>query len=141
MRARLLESRIVSPEVRHFVFEVPDQEYLTFQPGQFLSFTKEFAGKNITRVSMSTNQGRKNKETGEWTNETTWHNLCAWGTIAEPMASLTKGTHVQVRGSIRHYQLPEQNGKPARTATEIVVNAFAKLDRQRRGEALQETAA
>ena len=98
-------------------------------------------GRKFTRVSMSTNEGRKNKETGEWTNETTWHNLCAWGTIAEPMASLTKGTHVQVRGSIRHYQLPEQNGKPARTATEIVVNAFAKLDRQRRGEALQETAA
>ena len=97
-------------------------------------------GKKFTRVSMSTNEGWKNKETGEWTNETTWHNLCAWGTIAEPMASLTKGTFVQVRGSIRHYQLPEQNGKPARTATEIVVNAFTKLDRNRR-EALQETAA
>jgi NAD(P)H-flavin reductase len=50
MRARLIESRIISPEVRHFVFEVPGQEYLTFQPGQFLSFTADFDGKNITRA-------------------------------------------------------------------------------------------
>ena len=50
MRARLLESRTISPEVRHFVFDVPDQEYITFQPGQFLSFTKEFEGKHITRA-------------------------------------------------------------------------------------------
>ncbi len=50
MKARLLEWRALSPEVRHFLFDVPEQEYLTFQPGQFLSFTAEFEGRNITRA-------------------------------------------------------------------------------------------
>lgn len=50
MKARLLDWRVISPEVRHFVFDVPEQEYLTFQPGQFLSFTADFEGKKITRA-------------------------------------------------------------------------------------------
>jgi NAD(P)H-flavin reductase len=50
MKARLLESRIISPEVRHFVFDIPSHEYLTFHPGQFLSFNAELDGKNITRA-------------------------------------------------------------------------------------------
>ncbi len=50
MIARLLESYVISPEVRHFRFEVPEQEYLTFLPGQFLSFTAQFEEKKITRA-------------------------------------------------------------------------------------------
>lgn len=61
MRARLIESQVVSAEVRHFVFDVPDEEYLTFQPGQFLSFTKEFEGKNITRAYSIASPPHRNR--------------------------------------------------------------------------------
>lgn len=50
MTAKLLESRELAPEVRHFVFEVPEVEQLVFQPGQFVSLSYSIQGKNITRA-------------------------------------------------------------------------------------------
>lgn len=50
LQARLLESRLVAPEVRHFVFDVPEVEQLPYSPGQFVSFTREFNGKKVTRA-------------------------------------------------------------------------------------------
>lgn len=50
MKARLIESREISPEVRHFSFEVPERESLPYAPGQFLSFSAELGGKTITRA-------------------------------------------------------------------------------------------
>ena len=38
MAARLLESREIAPEVRHFVFEAKDVESFAYAPGQFVSF-------------------------------------------------------------------------------------------------------
>jgi len=49
MIARLIESREIAPNVRHFVFEAGEVERLTFVPGQFVSFTETLAGKKITR--------------------------------------------------------------------------------------------
>jgi ferredoxin-NADP reductase len=50
MKAKLLESHEIAPEVRHFVFEVPEVEQLMFKPGQFVSFTESLGGKKITRA-------------------------------------------------------------------------------------------
>lgn len=50
MNARLVESRELAPEVRHFVFEVPEVEELSYQPGQFVSLSHLVHGKNITRA-------------------------------------------------------------------------------------------
>jgi len=49
MTATLLEARDIAPEVRHFVFEIPEVEQLHFKPGQFVSFTETLHGKEITR--------------------------------------------------------------------------------------------
>jgi ferredoxin-NADP reductase len=49
MKAILMETRELAPEVRHFVFGVPDVERLHFKAGQFVSFTETLAGKKITR--------------------------------------------------------------------------------------------
>ncbi|HTR37894.1 MAG TPA: FAD-binding oxidoreductase [Bryobacteraceae bacterium] len=50
MRARLLESHEIAPEVRHFVFEVPEIQQLHFKPGQFVSLSEALGGKKITRA-------------------------------------------------------------------------------------------
>ena len=50
MRARLIESVEIAPDVRHFVFEASDVDKLPFAPGQFVSFTDAVGGKNITRA-------------------------------------------------------------------------------------------
>src|SRR5260370_881866 len=48
-KARLLEQVEITPGVRNFVFEVPEVEQLYFIPGQFVSFTENIKGKQITR--------------------------------------------------------------------------------------------
>src|ERR1700733_9897470 len=50
MKAMLLESREIAPEVRHFVFEAPGVRQLHFKPGQFVSFNEMLGGKKITRA-------------------------------------------------------------------------------------------
>jgi len=50
MKATLVESREIAPEVRHFVFEAPAVKQLHFKPGQFVSFNETLGGKKITRA-------------------------------------------------------------------------------------------
>jgi CDP-4-dehydro-6-deoxyglucose reductase, E3 len=50
VKARLLESREIAPEVRHFVFDVPSTERLDYTPGQFLSLVADVDGQEITRA-------------------------------------------------------------------------------------------
>jgi ferredoxin-NADP reductase len=50
MRAILIESIDIAPEVRHFVFETDGTEALTFTAGQFVSFHDDVEGKEITRA-------------------------------------------------------------------------------------------
>ena len=48
--ARLLEARSLSPEIKHFFFDVPEVERLEFTAGQFVSFTELIRGKQVTRA-------------------------------------------------------------------------------------------
>jgi ferredoxin-NADP reductase len=50
MRARLVEFRDIGPEVRHFLFDVPELDKLEFTPGQFVSFTGQVLGRPVTRA-------------------------------------------------------------------------------------------
>lgn len=50
IQARLVESREIAPEVRHFVFETPGLNVLPFTAGQFVSFSSEVQGRRITRA-------------------------------------------------------------------------------------------
>ncbi len=50
MTARLLESREIASDVRHFVFEVEDTDSFSYVAGQFVSFTAEVGGSPITRA-------------------------------------------------------------------------------------------
>jgi ferredoxin-NADP reductase len=49
MKAKLISSFELAPQVHHFVFSVPDVEQLHFKPGQFVSFNELLNGKKITR--------------------------------------------------------------------------------------------
>jgi ferredoxin-NADP reductase len=50
MKATLVESHDIAPEVRHFVFQAPEVDQLHFRPGQFVSFNETVGGKKITRA-------------------------------------------------------------------------------------------
>jgi single-strand DNA-binding protein len=80
-------------------------------------------GKKVAKVSLATNEYFKNKA-GERDQHTEWHNLTAWGSLAEKMEKyLTKGAQVIVEGKLVHRSYEDKNGN-TRYSSEIVVSGF-----------------
>jgi len=50
MRARLIESHEIAPEVRHFLFEAEGVARLDYRAGQFVSLSADCGGKAVTRA-------------------------------------------------------------------------------------------
>ncbi|HUS05879.1 MAG TPA: FAD-binding oxidoreductase [Bryobacteraceae bacterium] len=61
LNARLLESREIAPGVKHFVFDVPEVEQLPYLAGQFVSFSRDFDGKKITRAYSTASPAQGNR--------------------------------------------------------------------------------
>jgi ferredoxin-NADP reductase len=61
MKATLLEFHDIAPEVRHFVFEVPEVAQLQFKPGQFVSLSETIGDKKITRAYSIASLPRGNR--------------------------------------------------------------------------------
>jgi single-strand DNA-binding protein len=83
-------------------------------------------GKKLVRFSVATNEQYKNAK-GERVTETQWHNLIAWGKVADIAEKyLTKGTEVAIEGKLinRNYMDKEGNKK---YITEIQVNELLML--------------
>ncbi len=83
-------------------------------------------GKKLVRFSMATNEVYRNTN-GEKIIETQWHNLVAWGKLAEIVEIyLDKGREVAVEGKLitRTYMDKDGNKK---YATEILVNEVLML--------------
>ena len=56
---------------------------------------------NFTILSLATKESWKNRDTSEWESRTEWHNIIAFGKLGEFAATLTKGAHIEVEGSLR----------------------------------------
>ena len=84
------------------------------------------AGKKYARFSVATNETYRNTK-GEKVTETTWHNLVAWGKVAEIAGKfLNKGTEVAIEGKLisRSYTDKSANKK---YITEVQVNELLLL--------------
>ena len=83
-------------------------------------------GKKLVRFSVATNEQYKNAK-GERVTETQWHNLIAWGKVADIAEKfLAKGTEVAIEGKLvnRNYMDKEGNKK---YITEIQVTELLML--------------
>ena len=83
-------------------------------------------GKKLVRFSVATNEQYKNAK-GERVTETQWHNLIAWGKVADIVEKyLVKGTEVAIEGKLinRNYMDKEGNKK---YITEIQVTELLML--------------
>jgi single-strand DNA-binding protein len=95
----------------------------------------------FTVLSVATNRSWKDRESGGYKSETTWHRCIAFGHTAEYAAKLTKGAHVQIDGEIctREYTPGSgKNGGIKKSITEIRIRGVAKLNRSRNGEVVEE---
>ena len=84
------------------------------------------SGKKVANFRMATTEIYRNAK-GEKVTETQWHNLVAWGKVAEIVEKfLTKGKEVAIEGKLvnRSYNDKEGNKK---YVTEIQVNELLLL--------------
>ena len=89
---------------------------------------------SFTTLSVATKRSWKNRETGDYESQTTWHRCVVFGPHAAFAATLLKGAHVQIEGELRTREYTEKPaGKKSaavkKTATEIRVYRVIKLDR------------
>ena len=84
------------------------------------------SGKRLVRFSIATNEIYRNAK-GEKVKQTTWHNLIAWGKIADCVEKyLTKGSEVTIEGKIINRSYVDTNGV-RRYISEIEVNELLLL--------------
>ena len=84
---------------------------------------KTSKGSKIGKVSIATSEYYKDN-TGNRINQTQWHNLIAWGALAEYMEThFKKGDCIGVRGKIRYNSFTAKDGQK-QVRTEILVQEF-----------------
>ena len=79
-------------------------------------------GTSVTNFSIATARRTKDPQSGEWRDETDWHDIVLWR--GENVAQyLTKGTQVYVEGRLQTRSWEDQNGQK-KYRTEVVVNGM-----------------
>ena len=83
-------------------------------------------GKKLARFSVATNETYRNAK-GEKVTETQWHNLVAWGRVAEIAEKyLDKGSEVAIDGKLMNRSYNDKDGHK-KYITEIQVNEVLML--------------
>ena len=84
------------------------------------------SGKKLARFSVATNESYRNAS-GEKVTETTWHNLVAWGKVADIAEKyLTKGSEVAIEGKLINRSYTDKDGNK-KYITEVQVNELLML--------------
>ena len=78
------------------------------------------SGVSVTRFSVATGRRWKDQQSGEWKEETEWHNVSLWR--AENLAPyLTKGKQVYVEGRLQTRSYDDKDGNK-KYMTEVVAD-------------------
>lgn len=80
----------------------------------------------VTRFPVATKEYFKDK-TGEWKENTQWHNVVVWGKLAERLVKIAgKGVEIALEGKLINKQYESKTGEKKYT-TEIEMNDFMLL--------------
>ncbi len=84
------------------------------------------SGKKLVKFSIATNESYRNSK-GEKVTETQWHNLIAWGKVADIAEKyLNKGTEVAIEGKLMNNNYTDKDGNK-KYSTEIQVHELLLL--------------
>src|SRR5260370_5255431 len=87
-------------------------------------------GNTVAKFTVATDE-RYSDKSGEKQERTEWHNIVAWGKLAEICGQyLRKGKLVYIEGSIRTDSWDDKESGQKRYRTEIVANTMKMLDRR-----------
>lgn len=88
----------------------------------------------VASFSVATTEKYKDSKTGEWKENTEWHNIVCWRNTAEIAEKyIKKGTQLYVEGKIRTRSWDDQNGNK-RYVTEIVADTIQLLGKKENGD-------
>lgn len=83
-------------------------------------------GKKLANITLATNEVYTNAK-GEKIENTEWHRLTAWGSIAEIIEKyVIKGKEIAIEGKLTHRSFDDKDGNK-RFITEVVVNELLLL--------------
>jgi single-strand DNA-binding protein len=83
-------------------------------------------GRKLAKFSIATNESYRNSK-GEKVTETLWHNLVAWGKVAEIAEKyLDKGSEVAIEGKLINKTYNDKDGVK-KYITEVQINEMLML--------------
>jgi single-strand DNA-binding protein len=87
------------------------------------------SGKAIANLSIATSQKRKDKQTGEYIEDTQWHRLKFFDKLAEIVGEyVKKGSTIYVEGQIKYGKFTNKDGMEISTV-DIVCDEMTILSR------------
>lgn len=96
--------------------------------GQDVELREFDSGSKKANFSLATSESFINKD-GEKTETTQWHNITAWGKLANWMTdSLGKGDQVMIQGKLTHRKYEDSTGN-MKYFTEVVASEFIKMNK------------
>lgn len=86
---------------------------------------------NFTVLSLATKESWRNRDSGEWESRTEWHDVIAFGKLGEFAATLTKGAHIEVEGSLssRERTIETREGSLTIRTFSVRAESIRRLDR------------
>ncbi|WP_192485259.1 MULTISPECIES: single-stranded DNA-binding protein [Cysteiniphilum] len=92
------------------------------------------SGMSVANLRLATNDGYKDRQTGQFVENTEWHRVVVFGKQAETIAQYTqKGSLLYIEGRIRTNKWQDQNGQE-RYTTEIVANEMQLMGGRNDGQ-------
>ena len=79
-------------------------------------------------VNLTAASNESYRQNDEWKTHTEWHNLVAFGKVADSAKKLKKGEQIFVEGKLRSNKWTDKNGIQ-RTSINIVVQSFHPISR------------
>ena len=93
-------------------------------------------GNAVVSMSLATDEGYKDKNTGQQVDKTEWHRVEAFGRLAEIIGEyLKKGSKCYVEGKLKTDEYEKDGIK--RYSTKIVANEMTMLDAKQEGQQAQ----
>jgi single-strand DNA-binding protein len=96
-------------------------------------------GNAVANFSIATTESWKNKQTGEYENQTEWHNLTVYGKFGEMCGQyLKKGAKVYVEGKLKTRKWQDKTTGQDKYATDVVVSELQMMDARNDGQGGQQ---
>ncbi len=93
------------------------------------------SGQNVVNFSVATNRRWKDQTSGELKEAVEYHNLVAWGKLAQTISTyLKKGSKIYAEGRLQTRSWEDQAGVK-KYRTEVVVDNMIMLDKKGSGPA------